>query len=127
MRQFGYLRDPLFLAAAAAYGLNRWILKPWLNSHFLRAHFNDLLLIPAALPVILWVQRQARLRLRDAPPSWAEIGLHLAIWTVVCEGVGPLWLNQGTADPLDVVAYAVGAAAAGLWWNRQAIAARDQR
>ncbi len=118
MTRFGYLRDPLFLAAAVAYALNRWLVKPRVELPFLHAHFNDLLLIPAGLPVILWIQRGTGLRTGDAPPHRTEIVLHLVVWTVICEVVGPLWLHRGTADPLDAVAYAVGAAAAGIWWNR---------
>ncbi len=49
MSRFGYLRDPLFLIAVAGYVLNRWLLKPLVPSPFLHGHFNDLLLIPAAL------------------------------------------------------------------------------
>lgn len=121
MSRFGYLRDRLFLVAAAGYALNRWLLKPLLPSPFLHGHFNDLLLIPAALPVVLWVQRLVRLRSHDLAPSWTEMGLHLAVWSVICEFIGPFWLRHGTADPWDVAAYAVGGIAACLWWNRPAL------
>jgi hypothetical protein len=72
--RFGYLRDRLFVAAVAGYALNRWLLKPRLSSPFLHDHFNDLLLIPAALPVVLWVQRVMGLRKHDLAPSWTENG-----------------------------------------------------
>jgi len=120
MSRFGTLRDPLFLAAVAGYALNRWLLKPLLPSHFLHSHFNDLLLIPAALPVVLWGQRLLGLRKHDLAPSWAEMALHLAVWSVVCEGIGPCWLGFGTADLRDMAAYALGGMAACLWWNRTA-------
>jgi hypothetical protein len=121
MKQFGYLHDPLFLAAASAYALNRFLLKPLLPAPFLHGYFNDLLLIPAALPVVLWLQRVVGLRERNHAPSWLEMLLHLAVWSVVCELIGPHWLHHGTADVWDIVAYAVGGAAACLWWNRPAI------
>jgi len=120
MTRFGYLRDRLFLAAAAGYGLNRWLLKPLIPSPFLRGHFNDLLLIPAALPVVLCVQRFLGLRKHDLPPSWSEMVLHLVVWSVVCEFIGPFWLHHGTADLWDLVAYALGGVAACHWWNRPA-------
>jgi len=120
MNRFGYLRDPMFLVTASAYALNRWLLKPLLPSPFLHGHFNDLLLIPAALPVVLWMQRLAGVREHDLAPSWAEMGLHLAVWSLICEVIGPLWLHHGTADAWDVVAYAVGGVVACLWWNRSA-------
>ena len=120
MNRFGYLRDPMFLAAASAYALNRWLLKPLLPSPFLHGHFADLLLIPAALPVVLWMQRLAGLRKHDLMPSWSEMGLHLAVWSLICEFIGPQWLHHGTADRWDVVSYAVGGVVACLWWNRAA-------
>lgn len=119
MRRFRYLRDELFLAATIGYGLNRWIFKPVVMSSFLRGQFNDLLLIPAALPVILWVQRRTGLRSDDGMPSWSEIALHLVVWSVICEWVGPFWLHRGTSDPWDVAAYVVGGIASGLWWNHR--------
>ncbi len=120
MNRFGNLRDPMFLAAASAYALNRWLLKPLLPSPFLHGHFADLLLIRAALPVVLWVQRLVHLRTHDDVPSWSEMILHLAVWSLICEFVGPHWLHHGTADAWDVVAYAVGGVVACLWWNRSA-------
>ena len=121
MSRFQYLRDRLFLAAAAGYVLNRWLLKPLLPFQFLHEHFDDVLLIPAALPVILWVQRFICLRKHDLAPSWSEMGLHLLVWSVICEFVGPYWLRCGTADVWDVTAYAAGGIAACLWWNRPAL------
>jgi hypothetical protein len=120
MNRFGYLRDELFLGAAAGYGVNRWLLKPLVASRFLHGHFNDLLLIPAALPVVLWLQRLSGLRQHDRTPTWAEMLLHLCVWSLICEWIGPFWLKHGTADLWDVIAYAVGGAAACLWWNRPA-------
>jgi len=110
----------MFLAAASGYALNRWLLKPLLPSSFLHGHFADLLLIPAALPVVLWVQRLVGLRKHDYAPSWSEMVLHLALWSLICEFIGPHWLHHGTADVWDVVAYATGGVVACLWWNRPA-------
>lgn len=119
MTRFRYLRDPLFLLSVTAYALNRWLLKPFLPSPFLHGHFADLLVIPAALPGTLWAQRLTGLRLHDLAPSWSEIIFHLAIWTFICEYVGPIWLHHGTADWRDVAAYAFGAILSYLWWNRR--------
>jgi hypothetical protein len=58
MTRFAYLRDRLFLTACAAYAVNRLWLKHTLPGWFLHSYFNDLLLIPAALPLVLWIQRR---------------------------------------------------------------------
>ena len=116
MRRFRYGFDPLCLAAGAAYALNRWILPLSWKGEFLRGHFADLLLIPAALPLMLWVHRRCGLRASDGPPRWAEIFFHATVWSVAAELVGPHLFARATGDPLDVAAYVTGALAAGLCW-----------
>lgn len=117
MKPFRYALDPLCLLGCSAYALNRWIMKPRLASGFLHSYFNDLWLIPCALPLILWLQRRSGLRLDDAAPRWSEIWFHLVIWALIAEVIAPHFLKV-TGDPLDVLAYATGAVAAGWWWNR---------
>lgn len=116
MKQFGYWRDPLFLICCGLYALNRWAIKPHVHSPFLRHQFNDLLLIPCALPSVLWLQAQLGLRQRNDSPSFAEIGFHVAVWSVLFELIGP-HLMRVTGDPLDALAYGVGGLGAGIWWR----------
>lgn len=118
MNRFRYGRDPLCLAAIGLYSLNRWVLKPRLSSAFLHNHFNDLLLIPAALPLVLWLHRRLGWRHHDAAPSFGEIILHLAVWTIICEVIGPAVSTRGTADWRDALAYTVGGLASWAWWRR---------
>jgi hypothetical protein len=103
MRPFRYGLEPLSLAACALYAANRWLMKPLLASPFLRGHFNDLLLIPCALPLVLWLH--------------AEISLHLAMWTLIAEWIGPHWLHRGVGDWWDVGAYTLGAVIAAIAWR----------
>ena len=116
MKQFGYWRDPLFLLCGGLYALNRWALKPNLPSDFLHGQFNDMLLIPCALPLVLWLQRQLGLRKHDLPPTMREIGFHLVVWSLLFELVGPCFLPV-TGDPFDVLVYFVGGVFAAVWWN----------
>lgn len=101
----------------ALYALNRWVVKPHVDAGFLHDHFNDLLLIPAALPLVLGVQRLLKWRDHDSPPTAGEIALHLVIWSMLCEVAGPRLVAHATADWRDVVAYAAGGLVAGLWWQ----------
>ncbi len=96
--------------------MNRWLLKPHLRVEFLHSHFNDLWLIPCALPLVLWLHRQLGWRADDAPPRWGEIALHFVVWSLLFEVIGP-HLMRVTGDPLDVLAYAAGGLGAGLWWE----------
>ncbi|MBL9169417.1 MAG: hypothetical protein JNN07_16880 [Verrucomicrobiales bacterium] len=118
MRDFGYLRDPLFLTGCAAYAVNRWVLKPQVHLGFLHSYFNDLWLIPCALPPILWLHRRLGLRRHDTPPGVSEIASHLVFWSVLFEWVGPRWVGHATGDPGDVLAYTLGAILSGLFWWR---------
>ena len=101
MKRFRYATDPLCIACCGLYATNRWLVKPHVHSHFLRGQFNDLLLIPCALPVILWAQRRLGLRRHDAPPGGGEILFHLVIWSVLFEVIGP-HVMRVTGDYRDI-------------------------
>jgi len=105
------------LISCAFYAANRWCLPATLKGPFLRNHFDDLLLIPAALPLILWLQCGLRLRTTDAPPDWREVLMHLVVWSVAAEVVGPHLFSHATGDILDVVAYTAGAVVATVIWS----------
>lgn len=120
MKSFRYALDPLCIFCCALYALNRWVVKPHVSSRFLHGHFNDSLLIPCALPIILWMQRKVGLRKNDNAPDVLEILFHLVIWSVLFEWIGPHIMNV-TGDIFDVVAYTAGAVVAWAWWNRRSL------
>lgn len=136
MNRFGYLHDRLFGLSLAAYAVNRLVVLPHLggffHSHlhwawpFLHSHFDDFLLMPAALPVVLWLQRRTGLRSHDRPPGWLEMLSHLVIWSVMCKFVGPVYYHIGIADPWDILFFAAGGSAACFWWNWPAKQSRSE-
>jgi hypothetical protein len=101
-----------------AYLLNRCVFKAAFANSFLHNYFNDVLLIPAALPVMLWIQRGLKLRAHNHLPTWSEMLFHLAVWAMICEFIGPALFHHGRSDLWDVAAYTIGGVAACLWWNR---------
>jgi len=127
MKSFGYLQDKLFLSALTIYSFNKLLILPHFNGFlrlhalwiwiFMHGHLDDLLLIPAALPVVLWLHRQLGLRNHDEPPGWGEMAGHLIIWSVMCKLVGPRYLHLGVADPWDLLCFAAGGIAACGWWQ----------
>jgi hypothetical protein len=119
-RAFGYWRDPACVGALGLYLLNRLVLKPGGLGQvsFFRDYFNDVLCIPLFVPLVLLVHRWLGLRPAERWPTAGEVLLHLGVWSVCFEVIAPrVPIYRTTADPLDVVAYALGAAAAGLWWG----------
>ncbi|HEX7653284.1 MAG TPA: hypothetical protein VF607_07240 [Verrucomicrobiae bacterium] len=127
MKGFGYLRDPLCWGALSLYAVNRLLIRPhagpYFHSHFpglasfLNAHFDDLLLLPAALPVVLWLQRAFGWRRHDEPPGWGEMWLHLLVWSVMAKIIGPHYLHIGVMDPWDLLYFTLGGVSAVGWWQ----------
>jgi hypothetical protein len=117
VKRFHYALDPLCLACCALYALNRWGLKPHTHLAFFRFWFNDLLLIPCALPPLLQVHRWLKWRRHDRPPTVAEVAGHLVLWSVLFEVAGPYLMRGATGDWRDVIAYTIGAAASLVCWR----------
>ena len=116
---FPFWRDPVCVSSWALYALNRAVLAPHFATQipFLRAHFNDSLLIPAALPVLIWARGVLNLRNENGPPTWREIAFWLLIWSLIFEFLGPKWIGHSVGDWRDVLAYVLGALVAGAIWN----------
>ncbi len=96
VKGFRYALDPICLSACALYTLNRWLIGPACSWPFLHQYFDDLLLIPAALPIILGIQRWWGLRSHDSPPTTAEIVGHLVVWSLIAELIGPYLFSVGS-------------------------------
>jgi len=114
---FRYFADPLWISGCLAYAANRFWLKAHVHSAFLHGQFNDSLLIPCALPPLLWLHRRLGLRNHDRPPTAAEIGFHLVIWSILFEALGPFLFRHATGDFRDVIAYFGGGLVAWCYWN----------
>jgi hypothetical protein len=106
------------------YTVNRWGLKPRIHNAFLHGYFNDVLLIPCALPPLLFMQRLLHLRDNDDLPTAGEIALNVVVWSVLFEVLGPRITPRTTGDPWDAVAYAAGGSVAWLWWHRACLTRR---
>lgn len=98
--------------------MNRWAIKPLLPHVFFASWFNDLLLVPCAVPVCLWIEKKAGLRKHDKPPQAGEIIFLLVLWSALFEVVAPRFIARATGDWLDVAAYAAGGAISWFWWSR---------
>jgi hypothetical protein len=116
---FAYLADKTFLAACFLYAANRFWGKPQFGDSlpFLRCHFDDCLLIPAALPPLLCVFRRFGLRRHDSPPNLREIAEWTLLWAITFEWAFPRFLGRGIGDWRDVIAYALGGLVSWRLWQ----------
>jgi hypothetical protein len=117
VRRFPPPLDPVCIAACASYAINRWVVAPHVSVSWVHSWVNDVFLIPAALPMLLGLQQMLGLRQSDGPPTWTEVIAHLAGWSLLFEYIGPMLNPRSTGDVWDVVAYTIGAVAAGCWWH----------
>ena len=99
--------------ALLLYALNRWSF----DFPALQGWFADVLLIPAAAPPFLWVERQLGIRRHDGFPTLHELVFLFALWSIAAEFLAPKLFTHCTADPLDIAAYAAGTIASALWWG----------
>jgi len=108
-RRFRYWRDPACVVAVAAYAINRWFVPVALQAPWWRGHFADALLIPAGVPLWLWIERRLGWRHDDRMPRWREIGFALVAWTIAAELIAPRLFSGATGDARDAAAYVAGA------------------
>jgi hypothetical protein len=127
VKRFRYFTDPLCLLACGLYLLNRCWLRAHVGGPFLRGYFNDLLVIPAALPFVLWLHARLGWREFTAAPTAGETLSHVAVWSFICEVLGPHLNRHAVGDPLDVLCYATGGVFAWLWWQRDRLLVRRLR
>ena len=112
------MRDALFVTSSALYMANRAILElaPARSHDFMKWYFNDLLLVPVTIPLILACSTMLGLRIHGEPPRLWEVAVPVIVWALAFELVGPVFFHRGTADPLDALAYMVGGAVSyGVW------------
>lgn len=116
-RRYQYLTDPVFLAALVLFSINELVLKQFFNHSFLHHHFNDLLLIPCALPILLRLHALLGLREQHLAPTGSEVAGHLAVWCVLFEIAGPHIASHATGDWRDILVYCLGGFVAWLIWH----------
>lgn len=124
MRLPAELRHPLFWLCALLYAFS-CVNRYWATWHlptFINSYLGDLMNLPLELTLVLWVMRRFYFRQPSfvVPVSWI-----VATWAVDAlwfELLMPYFKPSMTADPLDVVAYALGGLLFWRWMNRPALA-----
>lgn len=122
MRGWPEFRRPLFVGAVLLFG-GQQFLRHVLGMPvpaLLQAYLGDAVSMPIILTLALvaqrrWVANSHTFIFRD---SWLLLAWgYVSVWF---EGLLPYFSAHAVADPLDVVAYAVGTLAFRRWLNRAA-------
>lgn len=119
--EFRYLLNPTFVWCALVYIFNKFLVAPFVlrENWFFHSYLNDLLLVPVALPLLLFALRKLGIRKDDNPPNISEVCAALVVWSIFFEYVGPYYFKKGTSDVLDVTFYCVGGLVSWAIWNKQ--------
>ena len=99
----------VFTVCSGGYMLNRCVLKALFPANvFLQGYLNDMLLMPCAVPVILFIRGALREREPDAGLCLAEVLAYWALFACAFEYIAPKLIPWAVADPIDAVAYLAG-------------------
>ncbi len=112
-----FFRDPMWMVAMACYASHRCWQWYFPGAGWMDSYWNDFLMLPCALPLILWLYGLLGLRDDSIKPLGIEILGHGILWGLMAEMVGPLVFDHSVGDPWDLVAYAAGGLVLYLRWN----------
>ncbi|SNR57862.1 hypothetical protein [Hymenobacter sp. AT01-02] len=118
------LRHPLFLSGVVLYAVAAStkyggpLTARWQLPELLRSYLADTLALPLELTLVLFVMRRWYFRRPRfvLPATW--IFSTWVVFSIWFEALVPRFDARATADPLDVVAYAVGGLIFWRWLNR---------
>ena len=102
------LGDPFWHVSLACYALHRCWQGFHTGSGWFDHYWNDLWMLPCALPLVLFLYQILGLRLCGAVPSGSEIFWHGMLLSLMAEVAGPLLFEHAVGDPWDILAYAMG-------------------
>ncbi len=103
------LYNPWFLFFLTAYMWLFILKKSSIHLGPISSYGADLLAMPIILSIGLWVVRISKEERKKVQLSPALIISTVVLYSVLFEVVFPAVSDRATADPLDVVAYALGA------------------
>lgn len=97
-----------FLLAAGLYALHFALGKSGFSAPLLQFYLNDLLCMPLVLTLTLFLQRAFTFRDPGHVFTKYQVGIAVLYYSLGFEVILPLFMPRYTADPLDVLAYALG-------------------
>ncbi|MFC5271004.1 hypothetical protein [Adhaeribacter terreus] len=106
---FAVFRNPLLQICSFLYVLHTVLRRVVpIENGFLNNYLNDLLCLPLVLGAAVFLQRNMVLRQADYALTGWQIGLVVIYFSLMFEGVIPLFVSRYTADFFDVICYGLG-------------------
>jgi hypothetical protein len=102
-------RNPFLQVCSFLYVLHT-VLRQFvqIENAFLNHYLNDLLCMPLVFGAAIFLQRNLVLRQPDYALNKWQTGLVTVYFSVMFEGVIPLFVSRYTADFFDVICYGLG-------------------
>ncbi len=99
----------LALTAALVYSLNRWFIIPIAKSPaFFQEYLGDILALPVYLPLSVYIAVRLRIIPQCFQLHFGHILGAVILFSIIFEGLVPLFDDSSTRDLLDVAAYLLG-------------------
>jgi len=102
------LTNPWFLIVGVAYLILLVLKKTGVYIAVLSDYGADLLALPVALSITLWVIRRSKAERKDFRYPWTYILVAVLVFAVLFEWIFPSMTDRFTADWIDIIAYGLG-------------------
>ncbi|HLU90748.1 MAG TPA: hypothetical protein VKZ51_13000 [Cyclobacteriaceae bacterium] len=104
------LKNPFFILSCVLFWVNQYLEKVrQIFIPFVHSYLDDLLLMPVALGITLQIYRWIHPAKEKFAFTKVQIAVAVIYFSILFEGLLPLWSDLYTRDLLDVVFYSIGA------------------
>lgn len=117
------LKHPVFWGAVGIYTVLLVLKKTGVYIPLISDYLSDLLVMPVVLSIALWAVRSTRTPKGEERQEyffrWWHVAFTVGFYSLLFEVLFPQLTDRFTADPWDVLAYAVGGVLFFLVLNRK--------
>ncbi len=113
------VKHPVFIVSAVLFWINQYLEKVMgIFIPIYHAYGDDLMAMPVAFGICLQVMRWLHPLKNQLVFTKRQLLIGLGYFSLVFEGILPLYAEKYVADPLDVVCYAIGSYVFYLFMNK---------
>src|SRR5690606_12085118 len=109
-RIMSVLKNPLFILSCVLFWINQYLEKvQQIFIPFVHSYLDDLMVMPVVLGLTLQIFRWIHPLKEKFSFTKIQIMVAVVYFSILFEGILPLWSNLYTRDLWDVVFYSIGA------------------